>query len=246
VLWRVWAVNASSGQKRLLSSNGNTPDPFVPQVHAADGYVFWTQAEADRTAREYIWKVGSGAPRAALRHVEMTPGSETAAYGQLVYLSRAATRHKGHTVGGDCWAVPLDGRGPAKPLTHTALAMGCAVHAGWLVWFQHIDPKQKPLPPDGVLDDPYQVVASKIDGSQQKTLHRGYLSAGYPVVGDRFVTWPTGSSALVQSLSSSARTSLPRGLNSTTLQAGDGSRLAYVSTVGGSTVIHVATVTVER
>ena len=149
--------------------------------------------------------------------------------------------------GGDCWAVPLDGRGPAKPLTHTALAMGCAVHAGWLVWFQHIDPKQKPLPPDGVLDDPYQVVASKIDGSQQKTLHRGYLSAGYPVMGDGFVTWPTASSALVRALSSSAQTHLPRGLNGTSLDAGDGNRLAYVSTRGGSTVIHVATVTtVER
>lgn len=146
MLWRVWAANASSGHKRLLSSNGNTPDPFVPQVHASDGYVFWTQAEADRTAREYIWKVGSGAPRAALRHVEMTPGSETAADGKLVYLSRAAGRHKGHTVGGDCWAVPLDGHGPAKPLTHTALALGCAAHAGRLVWFQHIDPSRSRCP----------------------------------------------------------------------------------------------------
>jgi hypothetical protein len=124
--------------------------------------------------------------------------------------------------------------------------MGCAVHAGWLVWFQHIDPEQKPLPRDGVLDDPFQVVASKIDGSQQTTLHRGYLSAGYPVVGDGFVTWPAASSALVRALSSSARTILPRGLISTSLSAGDGSRLAYVSTRGGSTVIHVATVTVER
>ena len=130
VLWRVWVTNTSSGRKRLLSTNGNMPDPFVPQVHAAGGYVFWTQAEADRTAREYIWKAGAGAPRTALRHVEMTPGSETAADGQLVYLSRAAGRHTGHTVGGDCWAVPLDGHGPPKPLTHTALAMGCAAHAG--------------------------------------------------------------------------------------------------------------------
>ena len=91
--------------------------------------MFWTQAEADRTAREYIWKAGAGAPRTALRHVEMTPGSETAADGQLIYLSRAAGRHKGHTVGGDCWTVPLDGHAPPKPLTHTALAMGCAAHA---------------------------------------------------------------------------------------------------------------------
>ncbi len=246
VLWRVWVTNTSSGRKRLLSTNGNMPDPFVPQVHATGGYVFWTQAEADRTAREYIWKAGAGAPRTALRHVEMTPGSETAADGKLVYLSRAAGRHTGHTVGGDCWAVPLDGHGPPKPLTHTALAMGCAAHAGWLVWSQHIDPTQKPLPPDGVLDDPYQIVSSKLDGSDRRTLHRGYLSTGYPVVGDGFVTWQSGASALVHALSSSARTKLPSGLNGTSLRAGDGSRLVYVSTGGGSTILHVANVTVTR
>lgn len=245
VLWEVWAVNLDTGKKKQLASNGATPDPYVPQVHAADGYVFWTQAEPDRSAQELAWKVGSAAPRQLLRHAEMTPGSESAAGGQLIYLSRAAGEHHGHTVGGDCWTVPLNGHGAAKPLTHTALAMGCAASGDQLVWTQHIDPNQKPLPEDGVLDNPYMVVASKIDGTAKKILHRGYLSMGYPVAADDFTVLPVGNSLRVQAISSQARTRLPRGTIAPSVRAGDGDVLAFTTAGADETTVQVVTVSVR-
>jgi hypothetical protein len=245
VMWRIWAKNLATGELRQLSSNGETPDPFVPQVHGQEGYLFWTQAEADRTAREFAWEVGSRNARSILRHVEMTPGSETATDGQLVYLSRAAGKHRGHTVGGDCWTVPLDGHESPHPVTRTALAMGCAATDGWLVWSEHIDPNTRPLPVDGLLDNPYQIVASKLDGSEQRVLHRGYLSTGYPIVGDGFVAWQTGTSALVHALSSPAHTRLPRRLDGPSIRAGGGN-IAYTTTSHGSEIIHVVKIEVRR
>ncbi len=168
VLWRVRAKNLATGEERLLAGNGTTGDPFVPRVHGDAGFFYWTEAEADRSARELTWTAAWPRPRAILRHAEMTPGSETAADDALVYLSRAATGKKGHTVGGDCWTVPLDGSGRPQPLTHTALAMGCAVSDdGDLVWSEHIDPHTRPLPDDGVLDDPYKMQTAHISRRQQ-------------------------------------------------------------------------------
>ena len=244
VLWRVWALNLSTGKKQQLASNANTPDPFVPQVHAADGYVFWTQAEQDRSARELAWKTGTAAPRQLLRHVEMTPGSESAAEDQLVYLSHAAGSHHGHTVGGDCWSVPLGG-GTPKPLTHTALAMGCDVTGDRLVWTQHIDPHQKPMPSDGVLDDPYMVVSSKVDGSERKVLHRGYLSMGYPTSGQDFTVLPVGNSVLIQAISSPAHNRLPGSVIGPSVRAGSRDQLAFTTGRGGLQTIRVVSVSVR-
>lgn len=95
VLWRIRARNLTTGAQRILATNGQHAHPFVPEVHAKDGYLFWTQAETDRTALERTWRPGWARPRAVLRHTEMTPGSETAANGRLVFLGRAATGAKG-------------------------------------------------------------------------------------------------------------------------------------------------------
>ncbi|MBF4770305.1 hypothetical protein ISU10_21230 [Nocardioides agariphilus] len=196
VLWRVWAQDLSGDHKQLLASNGQTPDPFVPQIHGAEGHFFWTQAEHDRSAREYSWEPGAGAPRTVLRHQEMTPGSETWSDDRIVFLGKAGAPHQGHTVGGDCWSLPATGGEPVA-LTHTALAMGCAVKDGWLVWSQHIDPNTKNPPPDGILDNPYEMWAQALDGGQPRRLHRGYLSTGYPQAGSGFAAWNANAGRLL-------------------------------------------------
>ncbi len=240
VLWRVWVQNLRTGQKVLLSSSGDRPDPYVPVLSGQDGYLFWTQAESDRSARELVWRPGWKAPRDLLRHVEMTPGSETASDGNLVFLSTAAGQHRGHTIGGDCWTVPLDSSENPRPLTHTALAMGCAASDSWLVWTLHIDPRTKPLPADGVLDDPYEVKASRLSERDEQLVHRGYLSMGFPVTGDGFTVLPAGgTSLLVQSLTSKGRFRLSGGVDQLSMAAGDGELLAYVTYKGLVSTVHV-------
>jgi hypothetical protein len=101
-------------------------------------------------------------------------------------------------------AILIDGHGGPHPLTHTALAMGCAASDGCLVWSEHIDLNRRPLPADGVLDDPYRIVVSRLDGTRQKVLHRGYLATGCPIIGNDFVTLQTGNSAVVHALTSTA------------------------------------------
>jgi hypothetical protein len=234
VLWRVWALNLTTHERRLLSSNGSKPDPYVPQVHGRGGYFFWTQAEGDRSAREQVWRTGSAhPPRAVLRHTEMTPGSETLTEGQLVYLGPAGGGAAGRTIGGDCWSVPVDGSAPARPLTHTALAMGCARDADTLVWTEHIDP-DGPLPADGVLDDPYQVHAASFGSASERLLHEGYLPTGYPVVGASFVAWSAaGGAPVVHDLASGAAARLPSPADGGHL-ASDGDQLVAYSAAGGA------------
>ena len=253
VLWRVHALNTGTGQQMLLASNGNRPDPFVPQVHATGDWFYWTQAEPDRTAREQIWTPSWARPRALLRHTEMTPGSESVVDQQLVYLGPAATRHGAHTVGGDCWAVPLDRTGAPTRLTDTALAMGCAVSdTGALVWSEHIDPRTRPLPDDGVLDDPYQLrtqaftnLGAATGDAKSRLLHRGYVSFGYPRAGHGFAAWQDVTGHVVlRSLDAAGQVRLPRGVDAITLTAA-GDAIAYVTGRGAGTTLTVSTVTVR-
>ena len=202
VLWQVHAVHVTSRQDIVLASNGDVADPYVPIIHGQDGYFFWTQAEPDRTAKELIWKPGAGSPTAILRHAEMTPGSESVTDGNLVYLGPAADRgDRNHTAGGDCWQLPLTTGGTPEPLTTTALAMGCEANNGDLVWTEHIDPTTEDLPPDGLLDDPYELWAQHIGGGEPVLLHRGYIQSGYPGIGDGFALWQASDGTrIVQNL----------------------------------------------
>lgn len=246
VLWRVRALNTATHERRLLSSNGSDPDPYVPQVHGRGDYLYWTQAEDDRSARERVWRAGWRQPRDLLRHVEMTPGSDSVAAGQLVYLGPAGTGARGHTVGGDCWGVPLDGSRAARPLTRTALAMGCALGRSSLVWSEHIDPNG-PMPADGLLDDPYQLRASPLEGGPARLLHKGYLATGYPVAGAGFVVWYTsGGRPLVHSLGSNAAAKLPSRADGGHLTSDGGHLVAYSAVVGAGTSVRVVRVTLRR
>ena len=187
VLWRIIGIDPATGRKRELASNGDTPDAFVPIVRAQHGWVFWTSAEADRTAREHLWKPGWTTPRDVLRHTEMTPGSESISGDQLVYLGAAATGTKKHTTGGDCWTVPLAGGSP-RPLTRSALATGCAADDGWVVWSQHIGPDDAVPENDGILDDPFTLLAQH-DGDAPITLHQGYFSLASLYVSSGAAIW---------------------------------------------------------
>ena len=195
VLWRVWAMNLSTGERRLLGSNHRRPDPYVPQILGRDRYFYWTAAEPDRSARESAWQVGGGAVFDVLRHTEMTPGSETLDGHRLVYLSRAAAAGGGYTIGGDCWWTGLHGGSP-RPLTRTALAMGCAESGARLVWLEHIAPDEKPMPEDGLLDDPFKIW-TQLGSAKPVLVHRGYSSSRYPIAGRRFVVWQRLDGALM-------------------------------------------------
>jgi hypothetical protein len=187
VLWRVVATRPGTDRRIVLSSNGDRPDPYVPIVLSQDGHVFWTQAERDRTAREQAWQPGWAKPRDVLRHTEMTPGSESISGDRLVYLGPAATGATGHTLGGDCWSVPLAG-GTPQALTHTALAMGCTAGPGTLAWTLHIDPTVEPQPADGILDDPYELWA-RAGGGGPHLLRRAYFPMTNPAAGGGYVAW---------------------------------------------------------
>lgn len=189
VLWRVIGIDPGTGHKRMLASNGNTPDAYVPIVRAEGNWAFWTAAEQDKTAREQLWTPGWPEPRDLLRHTEMTPGSESILNNSLVYLGPAATGATGHTVGGDCWAAPFNGGRPSA-LTHSGLALSCSASDDWLVWSQHIGDADTPPADDGVLDDPYKVWAQR-DGGSPVLLHQGYISLGSIYVAQGKAIWQT-------------------------------------------------------
>ncbi|MEP9382623.1 hypothetical protein [Nocardioides sp. KR10-350] len=237
VRWRIRAVDTRTGETVQLASNGDEPDPYVPIVLGQDGWFFWTSAESDRSARESVWKPGWGAPKDLLRHTEMTPGSETLAGDRLVYLGAAATGARGHTVGGDCWSVPITGGDPA-PLTHTALAMGCAAAGDDVVWTQHIEQNPKRMPALGILDDPYTVWSQPLDGGRPTLLNRGYILSSPALAGDGFASWDPDGRRVVRSLTSTKEVRLPPGRYAVG-SAAAGRRLAYATVGNGGTTIHV-------
>lgn len=201
VLWRVVAVNPALHERRILQSNGEKPDPWVPWLGSRDDYVYWSSAESDarRTAREWIWRYDWPRPRSILRHAELAPGSESIGGGSMVYLGPQATTAPRKHVGGDCWRVPLTGGSP-EPLTHTGLADGCATDGTWLVWETLIPPDTSPTPEEGLLDDPYEVWAQRIDKGVPELLHRGYIQGGWPLVQSGFAVYQSDSGPVIQDL----------------------------------------------
>jgi hypothetical protein len=241
VLWRVVAVEPGTKSHITLSSNGQHSDPFVPVLQSQGGFVFWTQAEKNRSAREFLWKAGWAAPRDVFRHGKMSPGSASIDAEHLVYVGPATTGASKHPTGGDCWRVPLHGGAP-QPVTHTGRVMGCFANNGWLAWTLHIDPESQNPPPDGILDDPYELWAKPSDGAA-RLLERGYIPLTNPAVGAGYVIWQTYPGALVlQSIDDpTRRTTLP-GKPATDPQVTDDA-IVYVTTNHGVATAHALPLT---
>ncbi|GAA1947744.1 hypothetical protein GCM10009798_03580 [Nocardioides panacihumi] len=230
-LWRIEAIDLVTGSHRTLASSGRKESALIPVVQAQDGLVLWTAPEADRSAKELVWNPGSAAPYAVLRHKEMTPDSVTIDDGWLYYLGPNGLGRKGHTVGGDCWRVPLTGGTPVA-VTHTALAMGCAARGSHLVWSQHIDPETpNPPPNDGILDNPYSLWTETINAdtpSAPVKIDEGYNGTYqlHPV--EHALVWQQASAqVIVSSLADpSNRIAVPGHIG--TYTAGPGDLLAYM------------------
>lgn len=228
VMWRVWAVDLDGDSRVLLASNGETPDPYVPVVSGGGGYFFWSQAEKDRSASEFAWEPDWQEPRLLLRFAELTPGSETYSRDGVVYLGPNGRGLKGHTAGGDCWRVSMDG-GPPTALTHTALAMGCAASDDTLIWTQH-------LPPDDprkaeVGEQPFTTWTLDLDDpdAAPTQVYEGIQSGLFPVAGDEFAAWANVGRSFIMRSSTSGETTRVRGGMSI---AASGSHLAVAQPAG--------------
>jgi hypothetical protein len=239
VLWRVHVLNLLTADTEVIDSNGQFADPFVPRIKAQGGLFFWTRAESDGSARERLWTPSTSRVTDIFRHREMTPTSETLAGAQLVYLGPASTPHTGHTVGGDCWAQPLAGGDPVA-LTHTALALGCTASGDHLVWTRHIDAEHDPVPQDGVLENPYQVLVQPLAEGEPTVLHTGYLAMGYPTASQNFTVWPLGTRRpVVTKLSDQTQLNFPKLTYGYQLTLTDDDRLAVSIQQGTSTLLRV-------
>jgi hypothetical protein len=237
VLWRVIAVESGTGHRVVLASNGEHPNPFVPILQSQSEYVFWTQAETDRSAQEVLWRPGWVRPREVLRHANMSPGSASISDDHLVYLGGADAGAAAPPKGGDCWRVPLTGGSP-EALTHTGLAMGCFATDGELAWTLHIDPETKDQPSDGILDDPYELWAMPGDGAA-RLLRRGYFTLTRPSIGANHVIWQTYEQRLVlQSIEDPARQIVLPGRPATRPQTTEHA-IVYVTENHGLATAHV-------
>lgn len=232
VLWRVVAVNPTLHKRKVLLSNGNKPDPWVPWLGSSDDYVYWSSAEpdADHTAREWLFHHDWSAPRTLFRHAVLTPGSESIGADGLVYLGASAAHGPGNHVGGDCWQIPFTG-GTPTPLTHTGLANGCATDGTWVVWQQLIAPGTTPAPKEGFMDSPYEVWAERLDEQKPELLHRGYTDGGWPLAQNGFAIYADMGGRVVQSLEN-PRSVIRLRSNGWDLGARVGTRLAFPNRAG--------------
>lgn len=232
VLWRVLAQHTATGERRVLASNGDTPDPFVPRVFSAQGYVYWSSAEPDRTARETLWRPAWPAPRPLLEREMFVPASETIADGWLYYQDDPAHPHP-DPLAADCWRIPLSG-GKPEPVTDSAFVMSCHPQGDRLAWTEHIDPATEEPPAGGVVDDPYELWTREV-GGKPTLLHRGYFGWGGPVVAGDFTIWSDWSghtkitSLRRPDISTTVADDAPR-----ELALVDGDRIVILTTKGGT------------
>lgn len=246
VLWRVVAVNPTLHVRKVLLSNGNKPDPWVPWLSSSSDYVFWSSSEPDpkHTAREWVFREGWLAPRTLLRHAALTPGSESIGAGRMVYLGPDASEAPGRHIGGDCWSVSLRGGTPV-PLTHTGLANGCATDGTWVVWDELISPDASP-PAEGRDDNPYELWAQRLDEQEPELLHRGYMAGGWPLAADGFALYlGDDGNPVVQDLVN-PRSHLRMSEMAWDLGARVGDRLALPHPVGQGTDQYVDIVELSR
>lgn len=237
VLWRVRALNRVTHETRTLASNRNKPDAFVPRVYSTDGYVYWSSAEKDTTARESLWRPEWVAPRYVLRHSRFAPTRESVDDGWLYYQGPPKNRTK-DPLASDCWRVRLDGTG-AEVLTNSGLVMTCAADNGWLVWTNHIDPLTPSPPEDGIGDDPYELWARKVNG-EPRLLHRGYFSSAVPTVAGDFVAWQNSDFELtVTSLDDPEVSQVVSGDASVQTSLHDGDTWALLTTKGDDVVANL-------
>lgn len=192
-----------------------------------------------------LWQPRSR-PRTVLAHADMTPGSAAILGDELVYLGPNGRNLSGHTVGGDCWKVPLTG-GTPKAVTHTALALGCAARGDHVVWSQHIDPKT-PNPPElGIADDPWSLWSEQsAPGARPVSLHVGYNQAYSLAVTDHALVWQSMDSPKVVVTDLDDRTrqaTIPGVTNPRQIAAGPDDLVAYAITRGGKATVGLVRVT---
>lgn len=190
VLWRIDAVNVTTGAHRTIASNGATADPWVPYLDSTEDGITWTQASPSQRANLYIWDGPHGHAVELESDVEMTPGSDRAAGAYVYYLGPNGRGEKGHTTGGDCWRIPRVG-GTPQAITKTALALSCTPTPRSLFTGLHIDPEAPTQPAEGVLDDPYRIQDFDLSGDLVRTVETGYISDWNPVAVGTDVVWQT-------------------------------------------------------
>lgn len=237
VRWRVRAVNRLTRETRTLKSNGNKPDPFVPRVYARDGYVFWSSAEPDRSARESFWRPEWRAPRTVQGLSDFSPTSETIDDGWMYYVGPSQINTDDPRAS-DCWRVRLDGTG-AESLTDSGFVMSCSADGDRLVWATHIDPATPDPPDDGISDDPYELWTRTGD-AEPRLVSRGYFSSSVPVVVDAFVIWTDWEGRLtVTSLDHPDISKVLPGEATVQTALYDGTTVVLLQSVGNKVAAHV-------
>jgi hypothetical protein len=120
--------------------------------------------------------------------------------------------------------------------------MGCAASGNWVVLTEHIDPAHDEVPPDGVLDDPYRVVAQSLQG-ETHVLHEGYLGIGTPLNSGTYAVWPQGDGRPhVVTLDGSQELALAQGDYGFQLAVDDQGELVFSVVEKGGQTISVGTI----
>lgn len=187
VLWRVIATNTRTHENRVLASNRDKPDPFVPRPFSTGGYVYWSSAEPDRSARETLWKPQWPRPRPLLEHESFVPGSETIDGDWLYFLAGPSRSTSGNDTGTDCWRIRLDGT-DREPVTRSGLALSCMPHGDLLLWDDHVDPSVVPFESPEYSDNPYALWVATL-GTAPFKLHEGHYYWSGPLIGHDFLAW---------------------------------------------------------
>ncbi|HEY4267292.1 MAG TPA: hypothetical protein VGM94_03775 [Galbitalea sp.] len=186
--WRVIAIDSRSHRRVVLATSGRGVTALIPVLKASDGLAYWTSAEADRSARESVWRAGWSKPRLLLRNAQMVPASESVGNDSMSFVGPGAK--PGATLASaDCWQIPITGGHPG-PWTTSGLAMSCSADGPNEAWTEHIEAHPKKVPAEGMSDEPYRLWL-RIGGSAPRLVSQGYMSTLAPLIIGRVLVWAT-------------------------------------------------------
>jgi len=160
-MWRLYAYDLSTDQRRLLATSGDATQPWVPIPRAADGYVVWSElpdGQADPAAgvRLRVWKPAWAEPRDLFGRAHVVQATGSISDGRLTYLAPSPGKTGGY-FNIDVYTVPLTGGTPRR-LSTSGTVQWLDAADGVAVWSER-------KPPPAQFQDPYSHVVRPLDGS---------------------------------------------------------------------------------
>lgn len=186
-LWRLIAIEDTTGRTRTLDSSGGRPAYNVPRLRSDGGGVLWSSITREHRDALWWWKPSWPSPRLLVSGWDVDPATTRVDSERVVFHARPKPSEATLSTAGECWSVPIQGGQPVALTRTGGLVLDCDAGDGWLVWRQTRNPTD-PNPDDVEAETPYELWAQHLHG-KPVLIHQGAMPYTYPYTAGGMLLW---------------------------------------------------------